>query len=74
MTMRTYHITIADRIKAYRDAKRLTQSEFGKMIGVSAQAIHKWEKGICYPDILFLPHLAQILDCQVDDFFQVDGE
>lgn len=72
--MRTYRIAIADRIKAYREAKRLTQREMGKMIGVSAQAIHKWEKGICYPDILFLPHLAQILDCKVDDFFQTDGE
>lgn len=74
MTMRTYHITIADRIKAYRDASRLTQSEFGKMIGVSAQAIYKWEKGICYPDMLFLPHLAQIMDCKIDDFFQTDEE
>ena len=74
MIMTTYHIAIADRIKSYREVKRLTQSEFGKMIGVSAQAIHKWEKGICYPDILFLPHLAQILDCKIDDFFQTDEE
>ena len=34
-------ITIAERIKLYRDEKRLTQNEFGKMIGVSAQAIYK---------------------------------
>lgn len=67
-------ITIAERIKLYRDEKRLTQNEFGKMIGVSAQAIYKWEKGICYPDILFLPYLAQILNCKIDDFFQTDEE
>ena len=67
-------ITIAERIKLYRDEKRLTQSAFGKMIGVSAQAIYKWEKGICYPDILFLPCLAQILNCKIDDFFQTDKE
>lgn len=66
-------ITIAERIKWYRDEKRLTQSEFGKMIGVSAQAIYKWEKGICYPDILFLPHLAQIMECAIDDFFILDA-
>ena len=67
-------ITIAERIKLYRDEKRLTQNEFGKMIGVSAQAIYKWEKGVCYPDILFLPCLAQILNCKIDDFFQTDEE
>ena len=67
-------ITIAERIKRYRDEKRLTQSELGKMIGVSAQAIYKWEKEICYPDILFLPYLAQILNCKIDDFFQTDEE
>ena len=67
-------VTIAEKIKMYREKKRLTQSEFGKMIGVSAQAIYKWEKGICYPDILFLPYLAQILNCQIDDFFQTDEE
>ena len=66
-------ITIAERIKLYRDEKRLTQSEFGKMIGVSAQAIYKWEKGICYPDILFLPYLAQIMECAIDDFFILDA-
>lgn len=66
-------ITIAEKIKLYRDVNRLTQSEFGKMIGVSAQAIYKWEKGICYPDILFLPHLAQIMECAIDDFFILDA-
>lgn len=66
-------ITIAEKIKVYRDEKRLTQSEFGKMIGVSAQAVYKWEKGICYPDILFLPYLAQIMECAIDDFFILDA-
>ena len=66
-------ITIAERIKLYRDEKRLTQNEFGKMMGVSAQAIYKWEKGICYPDILFLPYLAQIMECAIDDFFILDA-
>ena len=70
MSMPTYHITIADRIKAYRNENNLSLKEFGKLIGVSAQAVYKWEKNICYPDILFLPYISRILGCQTDDFFK----
>ena len=69
MTMPIYRITVADKIKAYRKENRLSQKEFGKLIGVSAQAVCKWEQNICYPDIIFLPHLARILECRTDDFF-----
>lgn len=70
MTILTYHITIAERIKEHRKANKLSQSEFGKLIGVSPQAVCKWEQNICYPDICFLPHLARILVCTIDDFFE----
>lgn len=71
MTTPTYHITIADKIKAYRSENDLSLKEFGKLIGVSAQAICKWEQNICYPDIIFWPHLAHILNCTIDDFFEI---
>ena len=70
MSMPIYHITIADKIKEYRNENNLSLKEFGKLIGVSAQAVCKWEQNICYPDIIFLPHLARILKCRVDDFFE----
>ena len=73
MTMPTYHITIADKIKAYRNENNLSLKEFGKLIGVSAQAVCKWEQNTCYPDIIFLPHLARILNCTIDDFFEMHG-
>ena len=70
MSMPTYHITIADKIKVYRNENNLSLKEFGKLIGVSAQAVCKWEQNTCCPDIIFLPHLAQILECTIDDFFK----
>ena len=72
--MAFYQITIARRIKEYRKAKALSQAEFGKLIGVSAQAVCKWEQELCYPDIIFLPHLARILNCTTDDFFEIHGK
>lgn len=62
-------IVIPEKVKSYRKENRLTQEEFGSLLGVSAQAISKWEKGICYPDITFLPELAATLGCFIDDFF-----
>ena len=73
MTMPTYHITIADKIKVYRNENNLSLKEFGKLIGVSAQAVYKWEQNTCYPDIVFLPLLARILNCTTDDFFEIHG-
>ena len=37
MTMPSYHITIADKIKAYREQNDLSQRDFAKLIGVSTQ-------------------------------------
>ena len=68
--MTAYRITIAEKIKAYRKENRLSQKEFGRLIGVSAQAVCKWEQNICYPDIIFLSGLARLLECTTDDFFE----
>ena len=65
-----YQIKISDKIKEYRKINKLSQAEFGKRLGVSAQAVFKWEQEICYPDITFLPQLAEILECRVEDFFE----
>ena len=69
MKMPAYHLTIADIIKAYHNKKNLLLKEFSKLIGVFAQAACKCEQNTRYPDIIFLPHLARILECTIDDFF-----
>lgn len=70
-TIPIYQITIAQKIKEYREQNDLSQRNFAKLIGVSTQAVYKWEKQICYPDIMLLPHLARILGCGTDDFFEI---
>ena len=63
-------ITIAEKIREYRWETGLTQGEFGRLIGVSAQAVCKWEQNTCCPDLTALPQLARILGCRIDDFFE----
>lgn len=53
-------------IATLRKSKGITQSELGERIGVSFQAVSKWERGETLPDITLLPDLAKILETTVD--------
>ncbi len=54
-------------IKEYRRVHQLTQTELAELIGVSPQAISKWEREICYPDLFLLPSIAKLLQVSIDD-------
>ena len=60
-------IRIAECILNYRKERGLSQGEFGKLIGVSAFAVSKWEREICYPDIFLLPDIADLLGISIDE-------
>ena len=66
-------ILIAPRIKAYRYQHNLSQRDFGELMGVSAQAVCKWERDLCCPDIILLPALSRVLGCMIDDLFAEAG-
>ena len=61
MARNIYCIIVGDKIKDYREKNGISQNSFGKMLGVSPQAVCKWELGRTYPDIIMLPLLAEIL-------------
>ena len=60
-------IRIGEYILKYRKDHRLSQGEFGKLLGVSAFAVSKWERQICYPDIVLLPKISKIIGLSVDE-------
>ena len=57
---------VGEQIAALRRAKGLTQSELGERLGVSFQAVSKWERGETLPDITLLPDLAKVLETTID--------
>ena len=57
------------RIRQLRNQKGLTQDSFTKELGISAQAVSKWETGAGCPDIAMLPLIAGILECSIDALF-----
>ncbi len=59
-------MTIGQTIKLYRKEKILTQSELAELIGVSTQAISKWETDAGMPDISQIVPLARVLEISTD--------
>ena len=55
------------KIAWYRRLIGLTQEELAERVGVSTQAVSKWEQQLSCPDILLLPELAKIfgINCLV---------
>lgn len=53
-------------IAVIRKEKGITQSELGERLGVSFQAVSKWERGEALPDTALLVDLARILETTVD--------
>ena len=49
-----------DRISFLRKLKGLTQAQLAEKLGISAQAVSKWESGLSCPDIMMLVPLADI--------------
>ena len=62
-------MTVGENIARLRKAKGWTQAELGERLGVSNQAISKWEKGMTMPDIMLLPELAKIFGVTIDELF-----
>lgn len=59
--------TLGKRISSFRKQRNFTQSEFAELLGVTPQAVSKWENDISCPDITLLPDIADIFGITVDE-------
>lgn len=64
--------SIGTKIAFYRKAKGMTQDELAKKLGVSAQAVSKWENDIACPDIQSLAPLSKIFGTTTDELLSVE--
>lgn len=65
-------LKIGERIKKFRKERDLTQEEVASHLGISFQAISKWERGDGYPDISTLPALANYFQVTVDELIGME--
>lgn len=62
-------MNIGNKIKELRKERGITQEELANNIGISSQAISKWENGIALPDITLTPTLASYFGVSMDELF-----
>lgn len=66
-------IQINEQIAYLRKAKGVTQEELATVLGVSNQAVSKWESAVCCPDITLLPELARYFEVSIDELMGYKG-
>ena len=59
--------TLGARIVKYRKEKGMTQETLAEKLGVSPQAVSKWENDVSCPDISLLPQLSRVLGVTTDE-------
>ena len=66
------NIYFSENVKRFRKERDLTQEALADYLGVSFQTISKWERGESYPDIAFLPVIADFFSVSTDTLLGVD--
>ncbi len=62
-------MSIGKNIATFRKAKGITQTQLGEMLGVSNQAVFKWEAEMTMPDVMLLPEIAKALDVTLEELY-----
>lgn len=62
-------IRLGEKIKSLRKQKNISQEVFANYLGVSFQAVSKWENGNTMPDVTMIPAIASFFGVSTDELF-----
>ena len=60
---------IGEKIKALRKEKNISQESLAKVLGVTFQAVSKWETNTTAPDVSLIPPIASFFGVSIDELF-----
>ncbi len=60
-------IKIGEKIRLLRKKNDVTQDKLADHLGVTPQAVSRWESGVCYPDMNVLPAIADYFSVSMDE-------
>ena len=67
-------VKIGDAVREHRLRMGVTQEELAEALGVSSQAVSRWETAACCPDTETLPLLARCFGITIDELFGFQGD
>lgn len=67
-------INFGERLRTFRRRDGRTQENLAIALGVTSQAVSRWEKNICYPDIELVPSIANYFGVSIDELFGYQGD
>ena len=67
-------MTFKEKLVRLRKLKGLTQDEFANAVGVSRQAVYKWESGQSYPEVSKLLEMKALFNISIDDLLDDNYE
>ena len=65
-------MSFRDNLLYLRDARNMTQEQLAMLLGVTRQAVSKWESGASTPDMDRLVRLCEIFEVDLDDLIRGD--
>ena len=65
---------LGDKIKLYRESKKMTQNEIAEILDVSSATVSKYESGALEPNIESLKRLADLFEVSIDELLKDDEE
>ena len=66
-------IKVGKKIKLLRKKNDVTQDKLAAHLGVTPQAVSRWESETCYPDIESLPAIADFFGVSMDELMCYDS-
>ena len=59
-------MNFSEKLSKLRKEKNYTQEQLAELLGVSRQAVSKWESGTAYPETTTLIEIGKLFDCSMD--------
>jgi len=63
---------VADKIKALRENRQITQTELAKHLGITRSGVNAWEQGISVPSTQYIVELANLFKVSTDYLLGID--
>ena len=67
-------VILGEKIKELRKRDGRKQEDLANVLGVTTQAVSRWESNVCYPDMNMIPAIANYFHVSIDSLFGYNND